>query len=684
MNIPPVKYDLVRLEGGWDEVTPSLQLKAGVLKDVLNFECNVTGGYSRIGGFERFDGRLKPSDASYRMMQVTSFTNTPAAGQTLTGQTSTATGVIAYVGTNFVVLTKVVGAFTETEVVKVGATTIGTATPLTVALTHQRAAQYTNYSADIYRADITAVPGSGPLRGAVKLKDIYYAFRDNAGGTAVDLYKSSTSGWVQVPFEYEIGFSNANTSVGDGDVLTHTATGFTATIRRVMVETGTLASGINTGRLIISAQTGTMTPAGAATSTGGGTLTTTSVPTAITMAVGGKFEFDVSNFLGQASGKRIYGCDGYNRCFEFDGTIFCPINTTATPDTPKYIKVHKSHLFVAIGSDIFNSAIEAPYDWSTTHGAAHKALGDTCAGFLVQTGSQTIGTMMIGAGGNVIMLYGSSSADWNYVTHSQGVGVLDRTMQNLSQAFFLSGQGVTSLAASQVFGNFESSTLTRNIKNFIESKRSKVACSSISRTRSQYRLFFNDGYAIYCTIVNGKFLGATQVRLDKIPYCSYSGEMDNGDEVLLFGGTDGYVYEMDKGSSFDGNPMYETMTTNWNNSGSARTLKRYRKLSLEISGKSYVGISLSYQLGYGSSEISQPNPGNYELGLSAKWYFDTPGLYLDIPGLFFDSTGLLPLETDLEGEGENIQITISGNTDYILPYTVNSAIFHYTPRRGIR
>ena len=34
-----------------------------------------------------------------------------------------------------------------------------------------------------------------------------YAFRNNAGGTAVDIYKHTGSGWANVPLLYEVQFT---------------------------------------------------------------------------------------------------------------------------------------------------------------------------------------------------------------------------------------------------------------------------------------------------------------------------------------------------------------------------------------------------------------------------------------------------------------------------------------------
>lgn len=682
IKMPPVSYDVIEIKGGWDTDTPTLSLKPGVARDCLNFEMAVSGGASRIGGYERVDGRTAPSSATFTIVQVTSFTNTPSTGQTLSGTSGGAhSGVIIVVGANYMAITKVSGVFVAGETVTVSATTIGVVEATTVTITAEERAQYINLAADNYRADIGAVPGSGPVRGVVTFNDVKYAFRDNAGGTAVDMYKSSSGGWVQVAFEYEISFSNANTSVEDGDTLTQGAV--TATIRRVMVQTGTLVSGTNTGRLVISVPTGGNFAAGAATSTGGGSLTLSGAQTAITMAVGGKFEFVKANFFGQASSTRLYGCDGANRCFEFDGTYFCPIATGFSPDTPKHIAEFKNHLIVAVQGSWGNSGIGDPYNFTTTAGGSEGATGDTITGFCELPGSQSSGALMIGGKENTFILYGTSSADWNFTTYAEGVGSTDYSIQRMSDTYFMGKLGVTGLQATQNYGNFAQATLTNSIKTFINQKRLRVACSALSRERSQYRLFFSDGYALYATIVNGKLLGAMQIQFSNTAYCASFDEDSSGNEVLLFGAASGgYVYQLDKGSSFDGEAILTKLVLNFNHSKSPRTIKRYRKASVEMQATSYLSMRFGYSYAYASTYEIQPASTAHTSSLTTSSW--DSGVTWDQAGIYWDGQSIAPTEVDMVGNGENVQITLSSGTDYILPFTINSIILHYSPRRGLR
>jgi hypothetical protein len=50
-------------------------LPPGIARRAANFECSITGGYTRIEGYERFDGRPSPSAAVYNPLGTVLFGN---------------------------------------------------------------------------------------------------------------------------------------------------------------------------------------------------------------------------------------------------------------------------------------------------------------------------------------------------------------------------------------------------------------------------------------------------------------------------------------------------------------------------------------------------------------------------------------------------------------------------------
>lgn len=677
LKTPPVNYDLIRLTGGLDQVTPTLSLPPGVARRAANFECSITGGYTRIAGYERYDGRPNPSDAVYNVLTC-NVTGTIAVGNTVTGATSGATGKVIARSGGDVIITRQTGTFQTGENLTVSAVVQGSITTIVgVVADGLTDATYRALAADDYRVDIQAVPGSGLIRGVVYYNGIVYAWRNNAGGTAMAIYKSSGTGWTAVTLPEEVSFSNANTNVGEGDTLTQG--GVTATIRRVVVETGTLLSGTNTGRLIITGRTGGNFAAGAATSTGSGALTLSGAQSQITLAPNGRVETVIANFGGGTANYRVYGADGVNRGFEFDGTYYVPLRTGMSVDTPLHVAFHKQHLFFSFGASLQFSAIGEPYSWSPILGAGELAMNGEITNLIVLPGDQSSGALGVYTRNDTSVLYGTDSSSFALSTFNTGTGAIAYTAQNLDQAYVLDDRGVMSLGTSLNFGNFTPASLTMQIRPFIQVRRNLASGSLVNREKGQYRVFFSDSTALYMTVLNGKVLGSMPVQFAHPVTCCVEGEQPDGTATSFFGSTNGFVYRLDAGTSFDGAVIPSNFNLVYNSTRSPRILKRYRKASVELTGDAYAQISFGYDLGYRTTALSQPDDETYSNDLRSS-YWDS----MTWDDFVWDGEELKPSEIEVEGTAENMSIRISSVSAILQPFTVNSIIVHYTPRRGLR
>lgn len=676
MRMPDVKLDEILLRGGLDQVTPSLTLKPGFVKQASNFECSVFGGYTRIDGYERFDGRPSPSAATKTAVYIASMLSVPAVGSTVTGATSGASGVVAAVYPTYIVITKQSLAFVLGEMVTVGATNIGLVTTSTGPISAKDNAIQIAAAADIYRASIGAVPGSGPVRGVFIFNDIVYAFRDNVGGTATLLYKSSAAGWVNVPYYYEISYTAGTTQPAEGSTLTQG--GVTATVKRVVLESGAW-TGTAAGRLIITAPAGGNFAAGAATS-GASTLTLSGAQTAITFNTGGKFETVKANFSGALSTFRVYGCDGANRAWEFDGDILVPISLgLGASDKPKHIIAHKNILFLSVQTSVFYSGPGLPYNYTALAGAGEFAIGDTVTGMIVAPGAPTTATLFIFGQSNTSILYGTGASSFNLVTFNSGIGAVDYSAQNMAQTLAMDDRGAFGLQTTLNFGNFDQAMLTNNVQPFIQAHRTRLACSVLNRNKSQYRLFFSDGFGLYLTIVNGKWIGTMPVYFKSIPYVAVEDKLSSGAEASFFGGTDGYVYQLDKGTSFDGKNIYAFITLTYNASGNSRLLKSYRKAAVEVQGSGYAAFNFGYKLGYNSADIAQPSNAAYASNFNLP-YWDS----FTWDNFVWDGSSLMPSECEMSGDAENVSISIMDDANFHGAYTINGILLHYMPRRLMR
>lgn len=678
--------DFFPFQGGLDLLSSPLRIAPGRVVESQNFEAvnSENGGYRRISGYERIDGRPAPSDAQYAVLNVT-LTGSVAVGDLVTGVTSAATAVVLAVvsGTpNYLVLTKIVGTFVSGETLNVSglpqATTSSEAVVDGAASTLLHA-QYRNLAADEYRADIAAVPGSGPVRGVVQHNDVKYAFRDNVGGTALNIYKTTSGGWTQVPVGEEISFTAGSGDIDEGDTLTRG--GVTATIKRVLILSGTLSGGTAAGRLLVYGRLGGNYSAGAATTTGAGALTLSGAQSAITILPAGAYEFIKENFGGSPNTKRIYGADGENRGFEFDGSdySYVPISTGMASDMPEHVWAHKKQLFFSFIGSVQHCAPGQPYVWSAILGAAELAMGDQVTGFASQPGSEAGGALAIYTRNRTSILYGSGVSDWNLVPYRDELGAYAFTIQDVGYTMFLDDRGITTLVTAQSFGNFAHATITSQIQALINEKRLLVSASCISRDRSQYRIFFTDKSALYVTVIGRKVLGIMPIAFQHTVRCAHSSEMLDGSEVMLFGSDDGYVFEMDKGTSFDGEAVEYYLGMPFHFSRTPRTRKHYNSGMFEMTGAGYADFSFTFDLSYGSGDSdmapSQALASSFSAG---RWDVGTwdAGVW--------DGRTLIPTEFDLTGSAENIALRIAGSSDYQDPFTFNGVFLHQKARRNVR
>ena len=677
-QLPQVRYDLIHLAGGLDQVTPTLSLKPGVMRRAANFECSITGGYTRIAGYERFDGRPAPSSALYDVLEV-SIASPISVGNVIVGQTSGATAKVLEINGSTVVLTRQTGYFVVAEVLKVGTTVVGAIVSITGAVADGLAdATYKYRAAEDYRADIGPVPGAGPVRGVAYYNGTVYAWRNNALNTALKMFKSSTSGWVEVALGYELAFTTGVVQILDGQTVTGATSGATAVVRHVVQDDGTWGTDA-VGRLVFVTTTGTF-QAGELLKVSGTTVATCVGPkTAITLLPNGRVNSQVGNVFGGASGTRLYGVDGKNRGFEFDGTTYVPIKTGMATDTPEQMVVHKSHLFFSFGTSLQFCAIGNPYSWSPVLGAGEIAMNEVITCLISLPGDQTSGALGVYTENDTSILYGSSEADFKLSNFNSGTGAMANTAQNMDQTYAFSQRGVMGMNTTLAYGNFLTNSLTMNIRPYIQARRQLATASSLNREKGQYRLFFSDGACLYITVANGKLIGCSPVELPNPVLCTCGGGNDDGTESSFFGSSNGYVYTLDAGTSFDGAVIPANITLVFNATGSPRILKRYRRASLEVTGDSYTEFAFSYDLGYRTPELEQPSEQSYSYDLRES-YWDA----LVWDNFVFDGRSLSPTEVEMTGTAENVAIRISTVSNLFKPFTVNSAIVHYSMRRGIR
>lgn len=676
-GLPQVKTHYVPFVGGMDQVTPPIEVAPGALSDSINFDVGTNGGYRRIDGYEKYDGSPPPGSFGYWGIAVAATASMPL-GRTFTGAVSGATGkIIATDNFGYVYYVRPTGTFQIGEAVTILGLPVGAVT----SEAFQRSDRSSQFSAECmalaaaeYRLDVQTVPGSGPIRGLCYYEGALYAFRNNAGATETGIYKATASGWSLIVPGKQVSFTAGSGSLAEGQVLTKG--GVTATIRRVVIESGTLSGGTAAGRLVITTPAGGSFSAGVATAPGAA-LTLSGAETQIAIAPNGRFRFAQHNFGG---GKRVYGCNGTSNAFEFDGTVIVPIKTGMTTDTPSVIAIHKNHLFLAFGNSAQHSSIGDPYQWQPITGAAEINMGETVTNFLPQpSDAASGGAMAISTRNAMFILYGSSSADWNLVTLQRDVGAFANTMQAIAAtSYFLDDRGVASLVGVKEFGNFASATISAKIRPWLMDRKTSILDSCVVKEKNQLRFFFAGGTGMHITFLGPKPAGLMPVQYAHNICTAISTELQDGLDATFYGDDAGNVYLADTGPSFAGETITAFFKLHFDHCQAPRITKRFRKVTFEVKGVGYSDFQVGYELGYGDGDIPMDAIATIDSRFAGpRW--DDPAIYWDTG--VWDGRVLLPVEVSLNGTAENISLVVYQSSDKYESLNFQGEIIQYTPRR---
>lgn len=681
------------LGGGLDLITPAIALKPGVVIASLNYEP-VANGYRRCAGFERFDGRVKPSEAPYYELDFTAGTVAFAAGDTVTGATSGATGVVLANATvtsgtyatsdaaGYIGLGAVTGTFVNGENLQVAAVTRAVANgtqQLLTAPTNADGSAWQSQATANARALIQALPGSGPTRGVHVYNGSVYGFRDNAGATACVMHKATAAGWVAQTLGYSLDFTSGGTyEIVVGDTITGETSAATAAVTSVTLTSGSWAAGTAAGYLTMASAVGSFQ---AETIKVGANLNVATIAgdkTANTLPAGGRYEFLNHNFTGASSGVKMYGCNGVGRAFEWDGTTFVSIRTGQASDTPHRLAEHRNHLFLAFpGGMVDFSSLGLPRQFLVITGAGEFGVGAEITDFI----ANNAGVLTILSENKIANLYGSSSDDFQLQTISDEAGALPWTADKVGEGIYMDKRGVRKLSTTAAWGNFNIGTITQSVKPLLQDHAASGIAPTASvrvRNKDQYRIFFDnqDGLYIY---LGKKYPEIMPFNLGKKVMCIGSFEMSDG-EAIFFGDDAGFVYELDKGTSFDGAAISYSLRLPFNHMGAPQVLKRWTKLAIECEAIPSATLQVAVDVDYGDP---------YEAGVAPV---DSPVQVFNITGgggiwdrsnwneFYWSSATEGLAEAWLDVVGRNMSLLIAGSTADEPPHLLQGLTVFFTVR----
>lgn len=411
------------------------------------------------------------------------------------------------------------------------------------------------------------------------------------------------------------------------------------------------------------------------------------------MNIGGTYNWCIAQFpelTGHQREKVLFFTTGVDFPKYLDDDVITDITSTYLPDNAtegfyaNNLIEFKSRLFLAYpdGRLVF-SAVDDPLDFDPVSGAGEIFMEDEITNMVVGPGDSLIifcrtSTFIIKALSDVSGSSDSAQAQYKFYkeTFSKQSGAFPGTAQRILGTVVSMGErGITNLEATDAFGDFTIAFLSKNVQVTLLKSKDLITSTMVHRANNQYRMFFSDGSGLVFTFdVEKRVKGVTKIRYPIPVLVSASGTDSDGDLMFVFGSTDGNIYCMDSGTSFNGDFIDTKMSTAYDSYQSPTLRKRFRKISLELKADRDLEILGKLTFDYGS-------PGTPRTAQESLITDSSGGIWgVDRWRLFSYGSSIVQNPTlYASGYGKNMSISIATKDKYRTPHILNGVVVEFTP-----
>jgi len=343
----------------------------------------------------------------------------------------------------------------------------------------------------------------------------------------------------------------------------------------------------------------------------------------------------------------------------------------------------KSRLFLAYpdGRLVF-SAVDDPLNFDPISGAGEIYMEDEIMDLVVAPGDTLVvfcrtSTFFIKSLSDNSGASGTVTAQYKFYkeTFSKQSGAMSNSAQRmLGTVISMGDRGITSLEATDAYGSFSVSFMSKNVQRTLLENRDYMTCTVVHRSNNQYRMYFNNGLGLLFTYDSEKKVkGVTRTQYPAPVMNVTEGNDSNGNLILAFGSTTGYVYMMDSGTSFNGGDINTKLTTSYNSYSSPTVRKRFRKISLELKADRDLVIYGNLSFDYG--DPGTPRTVREDLTATSSggiWGIDTWGFFN------YGSAIVQNPAMYVSGYGKNMSMTLATVDKYRGPHILNAVVVEYS------
>lgn len=316
---------------------------------------------------------------------------------------------------------------------------------------------------------------------------------------------------------------------------------------------------------------------------------------------------------------KILFVDGVNSPAVFNDatdTLSFPTGYPSEVIGGEHVAVFKNHIFISKGSTVAFSAPFSETDFTVANGSGIINFGHSVTGLVVFRDQ-----LIIFSRNKIQRLIGSSVSDFQLSPIVDAIGCIDgSTIQEVGgDVMFLGPDGLRLLSATERLNDFGLDLATAPVEKTFKSfmSNSTSYSSVVFRDKAQYQIF---GYSSVDLrrdakgFIGTKFSdqGASNIQWSEskgIQAYVSDGRYVPGSETTVFANSDGYVYRLGIGSSFDGGDIQAIYESPFMPIDDPQLRKAIYKMSLYVDtrGSFNVDVDFKYDL-YKIKNFNNLNP----------------------------------------------------------------------------
>ena len=313
----------------------------------------------------------------------------------------------------------------------------------------------------------------------------------------------------------------------------------------------------------------------------------------------------------------MIACSGVEEAYGFDGTYLLPISTGLKPveEIPRHAAYFQNQLFLGYAIGIVQASdVGQILQFSGGEaGAIENGVSDRVTGLLPLKGQ----ALAVFTERSIRAIYADGGGVQDIKEISNSSGAIEYTVTDMGVPMFCDFRGIATLSAVQEYGDFQRGRLTNKVTRYMLSRmqfetanqtvdKRPIAALAI-RNKNEYRVYFRDGYFATLTLagdaidpqvmncryfIDGTNSAANAVRV--LALCA--GVTDEGRDVAFFSvenqaGMYRYMYQIDAGTSFDGDAIVAYLELNPIWGGPPSVTRRWDRMS--VYGKAYGTAALT-------------------------------------------------------------------------------------------